>query len=519
MTTPDTRKESASPPLGLRELQTRFLYPFFLDRRCVGEAAKALGDFSVAGLQRPWVEANPPGLYKDELLDHVVAYLFPGCRPAPTKSCGYLRLSEQASNRIFHNAVMELRDQPSIRVSLVPADGCEVFLTDQGTGVFSMALHPDLAPGDLTGAIDFNYLLARTHGGPGADFHIPHAAEEKANWEAIPEHHRARIASAPAPDAPIEERLGAAGATFRISELIATLLKPLEGLGLRSVQEGLSLHSVAVFDDGVVFDDPGHRRALGPFLLALAQIEEPSHAPTASLLDAVPNELLNRRHWAASGLQASAHLVSDQAPEEGRRAVEFNQQRVPVVRDKYFIPYLIAYLQRLALQRALGDAGRIVALSDRLASAVRLSALRDSLLEFGVEGHFPQVSNRHVLHRYYKLAQRGLDIGGYWGEVQRALGDLEARYTIESQTRLTAGMAKSLKQGVRLQKAIHLIEVFLVSVYAAHLTHILIDQSASLFHFLLVIVMASLGGLATWFYVRHFDREEEGSGAPEAFEP
>ncbi|MGH9441745.1 MAG: hypothetical protein ACRD16_05680 [Thermoanaerobaculia bacterium] len=385
---------------GLKELQTRFLFPFFIDRQALSRSVENLESASLAGMRGAWVAADPPGLYKDELVDHAATYLFGKREAGQEKGCRYLRLSEKAANRIFHNLVVALRDHPEFRVSLVPAAGCELFLTDQGTGVLSLALEPALQPGDVSGAIDFNYLFARTHGGPGAEIRSPHPSEDQAKWNAIKEEHRAKIAPAPSPNAPIEVRLGVAGGRFTLDELLEELLRPLASCDFRKIQRGLSIYSIAHLDHTADYDDATCRRALGPFLLALTQIEEPSHAGAISSLDAVPNEILNRRHWTASGLMASVHLVSDQAPGEGRRAVEFNQQRAIRIRDKYFVPYLIAYLQKVALQRALDDTGKIASSPDRDTSAKSLSALRDNLLEFGVNGHFPQVSSRHVLHRY-----------------------------------------------------------------------------------------------------------------------
>jgi hypothetical protein len=82
--------------------------------------------------------------------------------------------------------------------------------------------------------------------------------------------------------------------------------------------------------------------------------------------------------------------------------------RPRIVGDKYFIPYLLALQQRLVLNRAIDDAARIVSMPRR-ARAGQLARLREDLLDFGVGGHFMQVSSRHALHRYYRLARRGLE--------------------------------------------------------------------------------------------------------------
>ena len=71
-------------------------------------------------------------------------------------------------------------------------------------------------------------------------------------------------------------------------------------------------YSVARFGPEVNFADKSIRDLLAPDLAKLAQVEEPVHSGTSPELLSVPNEVLNRRHWAAVGLLGAAHLVADQ---------------------------------------------------------------------------------------------------------------------------------------------------------------------------------------------------------------
>jgi len=118
-----------------------------------------------------------------------------------------------------------------------------------------------------------------------------------------------------------------------------------------------------------------------------------------------------------------------------------------------------------------------------------LRALRRTLLEFAVSGHFTQISTRHAVHRYYQLALSGFDVQQLWNEARQAVADLDANRSAEQQLRLAEAtnrslesslqtqrmMKDSLDNGVRMQKALHVIEVFLLAVYFAHLAFMLIE--------------------------------------------
>jgi hypothetical protein len=220
-----------------------------------------------------------------------------------------------------------------------------------------------------------------------------------------------------------------------------------------------------------------------------------------------------------------AKEVGDQA-----RDVAFNEQKMAIVRDKYFIPYLIALLQRLALNRAIEDAGTIMA-SPGSDAAERLARLRADLLEFGIGGHYTQVSVRQALHRYYQVARAGLDVPDAWEEVRRAIADLDARAAAERQGQLAGNVARNLEAIKGVQEFVHLIEYFLVSVYFAHLWHMLTSENEDLkawvhkilgidgnwFVSLGVIVSAALGfGVVMVLnrYLRRGDRRNRATTAP-----
>jgi hypothetical protein len=319
-------------------------------------------------------------------------------------------------------------------------------------------------------ALDFNYRVAQFRRRPLTRFRKRHPSDDAPAFARLSPEQQAGIPLAPAEDAPLDQRLGAPGGLFDLTELIGLLLRPLTRFGmppLRPKQQELLVYTVARFGPEVYFADPAIRDRLAPLLAGLAQVEEPDDPGTAAADLSLANDVLNTRHWAVVGLLGAAHLMADQPGD-----VAFNEQRMAIVRDKYFIPYLVALLQRLTLNRAIAEAGRILA-ARGVDAAARLERLRADLLEFGVGGHFTQISARQALHRYYRIARTGLDVPEAWAEVRRAIADLDA----QSRARTAAS---DLDTVTRAQKFLHVIEYFVVSVYHAHLWHMFAAENEPL---------------------------------------
>ena len=253
--------------------------------------------------------------------------------------------------------------------------------------------------------------------------------------------------------------------------MIDQLLQPLNAFHIAKVQQGLSVYTVARFGSDVEFADPQAREQLSRFLSAVAQVEESGHAGAIPGKVMVTNEVLNNRHWAAVGLLGAAHLVADQPPPDGHEEHAFNEQRVPRVRDKYFVPYLMATFQRLFLDRTVREASSI-ALSHSQDTGNRLAKLREKTLEFAVRGHFVQVSSREVLHRFYRVAQRGLDVPEAWAEVNYAISNLDRRFADERDRHVSKTMADNLVSINRVQQAVHVIEYIVVGTYLAEVWHL-----------------------------------------------
>jgi hypothetical protein len=486
--------ETRGTPLNpIKDLHSRFLYPFFFRRHSVHEAATALLGASLPGRDgrrlTVWECPGPHDLYREEVLDHVVEFLFPGTE---TAGCQYLKLSGAVGNRWFGDLEARLPADMRLPIRLVPAASIELFLSSYGVGLLSIALAAEQHELSVSTAIELNHRLSQLRWSSVGDLHLSHPADDPQRWARLSPEARQNIPPVPAPDAPLEERLGRPGGTFTPGELVEELLRPLTTFALQQVQERLSVYTVVRFGAEVDFEHPEVRATYAPLLSGLAQVEESTHAGAPTDTVGVTHTLLNRRHWAGVGLLGAAHLVADQEPPDH----PFNTARVPRVFLRYFIPYLAAVLQCHTLHRIVDDAAELV-LAPYQDTAARLAALRRHLLEFAVGGHFTQISSREALHRYYRLCQEGLDVAHAMAAARQALSDLDAQYTTARQVRVAEDMAQNvaatrevqegmqclqhsmtahLRTVAQVQVLVEYIEIFLVSVYAAHLWHMIEPQ-------------------------------------------
>lgn len=497
-----------------KEIQTRFLYPFYFDRGKAAEACDSLSHATIIGRDgKPvgiWECSPPPALYREELLDHVDHFLF----QQSERSCRYLRMSNAVSSRWFNRLQVVLAEPGPTKqkglneiatnaqrgvstsvvwpVSLAPLASSEVFLTNYGVGVFSIALIPNPPKLDFQAATLFNYKLAQLRPQVAARLGIPHPSEHTKVWEQMPALQKEKIAPAPALDAPVSQRLGRPGGTFLLGELVnEAVLNPLRDLRILSLQKQFSVYTVVRFGDEVDFEEVQVVRALSAFLSGIAQVEEPSHAGSPTGVIGATNAILNRHHSAAVGLLGMAHIVSDQPSRE----LSFNEQRVPRVLLKYFVPYLAALLQRVSLHRSIGEASNLV-LSHSTDMAGELRKLRQHMLEFAVEGYFPEISHREVIDRYYRMVQEGLGVRRAYQDVSRAIADIDAQFAADHQARLAEGIADNAEATRSLQeqmnKHLHVmasvqanvgwLDVFVASVYLAELWEIFASHVEALHH-------------------------------------
>jgi hypothetical protein len=253
-----------------------------------------------------------------------------------------------------------------------------------------------------------------------------------------------------------------------MAELIAALLEPLRGLGVFPIQESLGAYSVVALPHGVEVGSEEARLWSGPFLAAQAQVNAVFHPASGQETPGVPNLFTAVNHWAAASLQGAGHLLS------ARDVRAAGEDTVAEARDRYFVPYLTALLQRCAIKKAAEEATDMVVREDVKREAV--SRLRSDVLAFALAGALPEVSVRYSLHRYYRMCQEAVDLDRNLEQVRSALGDLEAQLSAKQQVEIAEAQrdiarqtAESQESSHRIHVALVWIEVFIVVAYAAEL--------------------------------------------------
>src|ERR1700730_1193331 len=170
-------------PYPLKEAHTRFLYPFLFHRGEVREAARRLQKATLAEAtdktdQRAiWHCTEAPGLYRDEVLQHVSDFLFGAPSAGP---CEYFKVTADAQNSIFHGRVLlQLSGGATLPFKPTRRIGIELFLTKYGIGILSIALTPEKENLTLDEAIEFSYRLARFDPMPATELRIPRSSGDE----------------------------------------------------------------------------------------------------------------------------------------------------------------------------------------------------------------------------------------------------------------------------------------------------------------------------------------------------
>lgn len=454
----------------LVDFHTRLLYPFYFKPKTIEAASKYLRKYCIIGNTATWQKGDFSGLYEEEILPHVLSFVFP---TEPHHKSEYLVLNNDLSNTIFHDGLI-VEIASNIKCT-VQRTGIELFLNEHGIGILSINLRvidESITPEQ---ALAVNYRIVQPLKKYSQGLRLPHPETEPDHFVRMPQN--LREIPCPAESVPIEERLGQRGGRFSLIEFAVLLLSPLKDLDFRPVirhdvvQAQFIVYSVARYSQDVDWSEEYYSTKCAPFLSGLAQVEEPTHAGALPGQIGLPNVILNKKHWAAVGLMGAAHLMADQAGDHA-----FNASRAGRAMSKYFIAYLMALMQRILLQQTISEASLLI---NTTVQADKLSKLRQSLLEFGVGGHFTQVSSRHSVQRFFTVAEDGLGVNSSWRDIRQAINDLDAKATAEQMMKLAAE-TKALAEGqklateglLRLQCSVHWIEVFIASVYCAEFWHI-----------------------------------------------
>jgi len=160
----------------------------------------------------------------------------------------------------------------------------------------------------------------------------------------------------------------------------------------------------------------------------------------------------------------------------------------------------------MTLQRCISEASDLV-LNQSRSMTDGLAKLRQHMLEFAVEGYFPEVSHREVIDRYYRMVQLGLGVRRAYEDVSRSITDIDAQFAADHQAKLAEAMAENVAatrtlqdETIKMQHNVGLLERFIISVYAATLWEMLASHVDRLHYWIPhgVIGFAIAGFVGAW---------------------
>jgi hypothetical protein len=487
-----------STPTFVEKPVVRLVLPFEVAPGRLSELVKALVGEKLLDEKQVWAEAKPRNAYVDELTQQAEAMLFAG--KGERHSGAFLRVDGTVAQRWFQGAVLQPEGHEATRIKLVPELGIELFLSGHGCGAFSISF--ELAVDTVSALQDTVYRLAqrvRRRSDPSW-IRVPHPADDAERLAQVPAEQRAKLEAEerPAREAALHKRLGKRGGQFTLHELADALLGPLGGLGLQLREGSFHAYTVARFAAGTSLAPDS---ALADALLGVAQVEEAAHAGGGR--EPVQVALLNSCHLAGVASQGAAHFVADQS------GVAFNDERQGRVRDKYFVPFLVATLQRAALRR-LGTFIHAT-LADEMRSADSVRQLRLDLLELAAGGMASEVSTRGAVESYSARCRAALAVTETFEQTERAIAGIEQVLTSQKledllgkQEKIAARSEKSLEAAHSLHAAVAWLEIFIVTAYTAEVLHILWAAyehggDHPIQHVLVyVAAMVIAGGIAAW---------------------
>lgn len=434
-----------------KSLHSRLIYPFYFNEKHYSEAISSLLELRQLhkdehkAAHNIWEEISTvPEFYKQEFLQTGQRFLFP--------NGGYLRVTEGRANAWFRNkikvTVPTSRDDFYIKLAKF---GIELFISPFGVGLLSIGIEVILPDNSTIKSINsykqYNYALSQ--------FGI----QKKVACLSIPlslnNPNYDQLTSKLALNTDhISKKLGVDGSSFSLKQLSDYLVStPLKEYGFNKIQQQFSIFSVISFDKNVDFSSKQTQKEMASFLSGMAQIEEPNHAgnPPNSKMN-IPNQIMNTRHWAAMSFLGTAHLISDQG-------IDFDKQRRNTIYNKYFIPYLARFYQRLILQKLLDSASMTI--YDKMcneACTTQFCDINTQLLDFTVAGVFTEISSREAVNQYYRMGEKALSINKNIEQVTSAIHNYDANQIIKnlnSNIHNMSEMQKSVDKNISQMSQMH----------------------------------------------------------------
>ncbi len=266
------------------------------------------------------------------------------------------------------------------------------------------------------------------------------------------------VASISDPTVRVEDRVGVSNQAVRLTELRDLLLRPLAEAGFDiAADEEQRRHIVY----SVVRTDPNAVDRFTPdeaerLAVSLAQAEEESH-PGMSEGSPPPVPIIwpNASTVCAVSDQGASRVIVDQVKgNDDATSHAFNYERYQRNRDRAFVVYLTALMQRLVLERIRGSVASDVA---RSRGAPLVEARREAeadhrdLLDFTASGMLAVVSTRDSYNRWYQLARVGNRVDAHYASLQQVLASLDLSAQLEAQRQQNEEAARSRRTLESLQ--------------------------------------------------------------------
>ena len=242
-----------------------------------------------------------------------------------------------------------------------------------------------------------------------------------------------------------------------------------------------------------LFDSPLERALYE--LATASRVSEPDSAPhprgLARLLER--GRIALWANWQGLALHDNVAFL-------GRGPSPFTERVLPHnVESDYFPLYLLTLYQKIRLSFMSGELMRRDV--DWASNQREARKLWHAYTRFRNHYWFVEVTTRPQGIALYRQFQRGLGVRALHGAVRSEVRELREFYESEDAARVARRQAANIEIVARVQRMVEYIEIFLVSVYAAHLTHMLFEGVGSHWVHLWVATAALLGATVTARFV------------------
>jgi hypothetical protein len=230
------------------------------------------------------------------------------------------------------------------------------------------------------------------------------------------------------------------------------------------------------------------------WLAALARVEEQTNIDGAGGMAVAELEANHRMAVSPAGV---AHWLEEAGDVRPADAVS----RITRARDRFFIPYLAAYFQSLALHRAVTEAGAIASAPGEQ-QMERLGGLRARLAQFGSGSQFQQISSDEAVQQAYTLCQEGFKIASTWDDVRRVVTEVEAQQGLARQARAAEEAAAAAQSIAHIRRWTQWTGIFAFAIMVTLWIAVLSQGTITGRWLPILLGLIALGGAYYWTQMR-----------------